>query len=112
VDEHRELFEALPEGARPRFLYPCEYEQENCVLVDWYSSACMQDIDGVEQTHAHALIEHAARLHYEGEGYWFIRKFGGRYEAAHSSGWETKPMPLIDALLAAAEHAREGGGEK
>ena len=55
--------------------------------------------------------EHAARLYYEGEGYQFNRRPNGEY-AAGCIGWSVPPMPLIDAILAAAEHARGGEGEK
>ena len=108
-DQWKKLFDLLPEGAMPKDLV--FVDRRNTGWTGWYAGNDDPEFILLDH-HGHALIEHAARLHYEGEGYWFIRKFGGRYEAAHSSGWETKPMPLIDALLAAAEHAREGEGEK
>ena len=102
ADKHKRLFDLLPEGARPKNIVR---------YADWYSETIGQYDYQITTLHAHERIEHAARLYYEGEGYQFNRRPNGEY-AAGCIGWSVPPMPLIDALLAAAEHAREGEGEK
>ena len=106
MDKHKRLFEMLPMRCLPPGLtfsprHDAFFSTPHLTMV-------------VNDDHAHALIEHAARLHYEGKGYEFVTDDGYEYEAMYEDGIGclSNPVPLIDALLAAAEHAREGEGEK
>ena len=101
MSKHRRLFDLLPEEASPKELHPC-FVDESDEVDNWEVFSGFLD-----DPHAHALIEHAARLHYEGMGYWFTHYKDGLYDTNVPDRTRT-PMPLIDALLAAAEHAREG----
>ena len=112
MSKHRRLFDLLPDGARPKDLV--FVDRRNTGWTGWYAGNDDPEFILLDH-HGHALIEHAARLHYEQDrGYEIFHCGDSLYEVY--SGCPDKPItgfvPLIDALLAAAEHAREGEGEK
>jgi hypothetical protein len=105
MGKHKRLFDMLPDGARRGIVHrPYRGSDRHSYGMVWYFNRSYLPKDAAD-----SIIEHAARLHYEGKGYRFIGD-GKTYKALALGMKTTDPRPLIDALLAAAEHAREGEG--
>jgi hypothetical protein len=113
MDKHKRLFELLPEGARPDF-NPCKTDDLGCEHWSW--SGTPDGEDGIDMELARDSIERAAML-------WLMGRAteqntamsmtchelnGSNYQVMFGCFWEVMGDTLIDALLAAAEHAGEG----